>query len=84
MNKKYSANEELKNLAQNLDFKVYLFDDSDLGPEIKLKEESKKEEIEKIKEIKEKFEFEEMTTALRYIINFSYDVLKKFNFFKEE
>jgi hypothetical protein len=43
-----------------------------------------KEEIEKITKIKEKFGFDDMTTALRYIINFCYDVEKKFNFFKDE
>jgi len=46
---KYSANDELKKLAQNLGFKLYLFDDPFiLGNEIKLRDKSKGGEIDAI------------------------------------
>ncbi|AJF61399.1 hypothetical protein QT06_C0001G0559 [archaeon GW2011_AR15] len=49
MKQKYSANDELKTFAQNLGFKIFLFDDIiTLGPEIKLREQSKSCEIDAI------------------------------------
>lgn len=47
--KNYSSNDELKNLAQNLGFTIYLFDDPQtVGPEIKLREKSKDCELDAI------------------------------------
>ena len=49
MKKTYSANDNLRNLAQNLNFKVYVFDDpKNIGPEIKLREKSKYCEIDAV------------------------------------
>jgi len=49
MKKKYSANELLRTFAQNLGFKIYIFDDvENLGKEIKLIERSKSREIDAI------------------------------------
>ncbi len=45
MRKTYSANDLLRNLAQSLGFKVYIFDDPQIGPEIRLREQSKNGEI---------------------------------------
>jgi DGQHR domain-containing protein len=49
MKKLMSANELFKNLAQNLDFEFFIFDDPpSLGDEIKLREKSKRGEIDAI------------------------------------
>jgi len=49
MPKPYSANDKLRNLAQNLGFDIKIFDDKEnLGPEIKLREKSKDGEIDAI------------------------------------
>ena len=49
MKKPYLANQLLKGLAQNLGFRIFIFDDpSTIGPEIKLKEKSKKAEIDAV------------------------------------
>ena len=45
----YSANEELRKLAQNLDFEIFLFDDpTTSSPSIKVNEKSKDREIDAI------------------------------------
>jgi DGQHR domain-containing protein len=41
----YSANEELINLARNLGFRWFIFDDPSLGPEIVLRERSKNADV---------------------------------------
>ncbi|HDK26712.1 MAG TPA: DGQHR domain-containing protein [Candidatus Atribacteria bacterium] len=48
MKREYSANNLLRIFAQNLGFKVYIFDDPQIGPEIKLIEKSKKGEIDAV------------------------------------
>jgi len=48
MKKEYSANNLLRTFAQNLGFKVYIFDDPQIGPEIKLNEKSKNGEIDAV------------------------------------
>jgi hypothetical protein len=49
MRKIYSANDLLRNLAQNLDFKLVIFDDPDnIGSQIKLRDKNKKGEIDAI------------------------------------
>jgi len=48
MKKRYSANNLLRTFAQNLGFKVYIFDDPQIGPEIKLIEKSKDGEIDAV------------------------------------
>jgi len=48
MKKKYSANDSLRTFAQNLGFKVYIFDDPQIGLEIKLIEKSKGGEIDAV------------------------------------
>jgi len=48
VNHSYSVNGLLRNLAQNLEFKVFIFDDPQFGPEIKLRERSKKGEIDAV------------------------------------
>lgn len=49
MTKTYSANDRLRNFAQNLDFTPYIFDDViNIGPEIKLRERSKDGEVDAI------------------------------------
>jgi DGQHR domain-containing protein len=49
MKREYSANDLLKTFAQNLGFKVYIFDDlQQIGPEIKLIEKSKNCEIDSV------------------------------------
>lgn len=48
MRKVYSANNLLRNVAQSLGFKAYIFDDPEIGPEIKLREASKNGEIDAV------------------------------------
>jgi len=48
MKESYSANNVLKNFGQNLGFDVYVFDDPQNGPQIKLRDKSKKAEIDAI------------------------------------
>lgn len=49
MKKTHSANDLLKNFTQNVDFKLYIFDDPpSLGPQVKLREKSKNCEIDAV------------------------------------
>ena len=48
MKESYSANNVLKNFGKNLGFRVYIFDDPQIGPQIKLIDKSKKAEIDAI------------------------------------
>ena len=49
MKKAYSANDKLRDLAQNLEFRTHIFDDPyEIGTRIKLREESKNGEIDAI------------------------------------
>ena len=48
MRRGYSASNELRNLANSLGFKIYIFDDPKIGHEIKLRDKSKDGEIDAI------------------------------------